>query len=72
MPLWVLGLGFPSVQPSGIFSDAQDSGRMGGGNNPGFKTQEAGSSPCLAAVLLGTLGTHITASSWASAFPSVK
>lgn len=55
MPLGVLGVEFPSVQQRGAFSDAQDSGRRGGGNNPGCKTQEPGSNPCLAAELLGHL-----------------
>lgn len=39
----------------GHFFDAQDSGSMGGGRNPGFKTQEPSSSLCLAAELLGRL-----------------
>lgn len=38
MPLGVLDIGFPNVQQSGVFSVAQVSGSMGGGNNPGFKT----------------------------------
>lgn len=52
MPVEVLGVGFPNVQHSEAVFDAQDSGSMGGGNNPGFKTQESSSSPCLAAQLL--------------------
>lgn len=49
MPLGALGKGFPNVQQTRHFFDAQDLGSMGGRNNPGFKIQDPSSSPCLVA-----------------------